>query len=70
MIPICEDMEFFKRLKKEGQVVILNEKTLTSARRWLNEGIWFTTSRNLIIALLFVLGFPPHILSRWYLMIR
>lgn len=70
LIPICEDMDFFNRLKKEGEVVILNEKASTSARRWLSEGVVFTTLRNWLIAVLFLLGFPPRILSKWYLAIR
>ena len=63
-------MDFFNRLKKGGEVVILNEKTSTSARRWLSEGVVFTTLRNWLIAGLFLLGFPPRILSKWYLAIR
>jgi rSAM/selenodomain-associated transferase 2 len=69
-LPICEDMDFFQRLRKEGEIKILDEKALTSARRWLSEGIVFTTLRNWLIASLFILGFPPKILSRWYLAIR
>ena len=59
-LPICED----------GPVVLLREKTLTSARRWRAEGVFFTTARNIAIAALFLLGFSPKILSRWYLVIR
>ncbi|MFQ5672816.1 MAG: TIGR04283 family arsenosugar biosynthesis glycosyltransferase [Nitrospinales bacterium] len=69
-IPICEDMDFFNRLKKEGKTVILEEKTTTSPRRWQAEGVLYTTLRNWLIAGLFLLGFPPRILSKWYLAIR
>lgn len=69
-IPICEDLDFFKRLKQKGPIVLLEEKALTSARRWRTEGIVFTTFRNMVIAGLFLLGFPPRILSKWYLVIR
>ena len=64
--PICEDLDFYKRLKVLGAVALLKEKALTSPRRWINEGIWFTTIRNILIATLFELGFPPRILTKWY----
>ena len=69
-IPICEDLDFYYRLRKKGSVILLKEKAHTSPRRWINEGIFFTTVRNFIIAVLFGLGFPPHILTKWYLPIR
>jgi rSAM/selenodomain-associated transferase 2 len=69
-VPICEDLDFFKRLKKAGPVILLKEKVLTSPRRWMKEGIWFTTLRNILIATLFELGFPPRILTKWYQIIR
>ncbi|NIQ02320.1 MAG: glycosyltransferase [Nitrospinaceae bacterium] len=65
-LPICEDLDFFRRLRKRGPVVVLREKMRTSARRWLAEGIAFTTARNIAIALLFLMGFSPDRLSRWY----
>ena len=68
--PICEDLDFYKRLKFLGPVVLLKEEVLTSPRRWVNEGIWFTTIRNILIATLFELGFPPRILTKWYQTIR
>lgn len=65
-IPICEDLDFYRRLKKRGPVILLKEKAHTSPRRWIREGIIFTTFRNILIAVLFRLGFPPHILTKWY----
>jgi rSAM/selenodomain-associated transferase 2 len=65
-LPICEDLDFFRRLRKKGPVVLLKEKVFTSPRRWLAEGIGFTTLRNIAIASLFLVGFPPATLSRWY----
>jgi rSAM/selenodomain-associated transferase 2 len=69
-LPICEDIDFFKRLRKLGPVILLKEKAFTSSRRWLKEGIWFTTLRNILIATLFKVGFPPRILTKWYQAIR
>ncbi len=69
-LPICEDLDFYRRLVANGPTVILEEKTFTSARRWVTEGIFFTSLRNSVIATLFLLGFPPRILSKWYLAVR
>jgi rSAM/selenodomain-associated transferase 2 len=69
-LPICEDLEFYRRLMAKGPTVILKEKTFTSARRWVTEGIFFTSMRNSVIATLFLLGFPPKTLSKWYLVVR
>ena len=68
--PICEDIDFFKRLRKLGSVTLLNEKVFTSPRRWNKEGIWFTTFRNILIAVLFKFWLPPRILTKWYQIIR
>lgn len=65
-LPICEDLDFFRRLKKKGPVLLLKEKAFTSPRRWLAEGVGFTTLRNIAIASLFLAGFSPATLSRWY----
>ena len=69
-LPICEDLEFFRRLSQQGKVILLKEKAHTSGRRWITEGILLTTLRNIIITTLFLLGFPPRILGRWYLVVR
>jgi len=69
-LPICEDLDFFRRLGRQGKVLLLEEKTHTSARRWKEEGIFYTTLRNITIGGLFLLGFPPQTLSKWYSSIR
>jgi hypothetical protein len=69
-LPICEDLDFFRKLRKTGNTLILDEEILTSARRWVNEGVLFTTLRNIAIAGLFLLGFSPKVLSRWYASVR
>ena len=38
-LPICEDLEFFRRLRQQGKGVLLKEKTHTSGRRW-NSSHW------------------------------
>ena len=69
-LPICEDLDFFRRLRRQGDVILLEEKTHTSARRWINEGTFQTTLRNITIVSLFLFGFPPNVLSKWYALTR
>jgi rSAM/selenodomain-associated transferase 2 len=45
-MPIMEDVDFVKRLRMQGQVVLLKQKVVTSARRWLANGPWRTTWTN------------------------
>ena len=65
-LPICEDLDFYRRLSTMGPVTLLKEKAFTSPRRWFAEGVGFTTLRNIAIASLFLIGFSPATLSRWY----
>ena len=69
-IPICEDIDFYRRLRKKGSVILLKEKAHTSPRRWVKEGVVFTTARNIFIAILFGIGFPPRTLTKWYQTVR
>ena len=65
-LPICEDLDFFQRLARQGKTVVLEETIATSARRWDAEGVPFTTARNIVIASLFLMGISPRLLSKWY----
>lgn len=69
-LPICEDLDFFRKMRKKGKTVILDEKARTSPRRWISEGAAYTTFRNIAIAAMFLLGFPPKTLARWYRVVR
>lgn len=65
-IPIMEDVEFIRRLKKIGKIKILKEDVLVSSRRWDKEGPLYTTLRNWILATLYLVGVSPARLYRWY----
>lgn len=69
-LQICEDLEFFRILVKNGKTVVLKEKAYTSTRRWLSGGTIFTTCRNVLIAIMFMIGFPPKTMARWYGVVR
>lgn len=66
-IPIMEDVDFMRRLKREkSRIYFLDSKVLTSARRWEKEGVFFCTLRNWIILGLYYLGVHPDKLVRFY----
>lgn len=69
-IPIMEDIEFYRRLRASGKTVFLNEKLLTSARRWEKEGIFFTTLRNWLLLIMYYLGMPTERLEKLYCHVR
>lgn len=69
-IPIMEDVDLMRRLKKVGRVVLLRDKVKTSARRWEKEGVVYTTIRNWLLICLYYMGVPPDRLYRLYKAVR
>lgn len=66
-IPLMEDVDLMRRLKKTGgRVVILPEKVQTSPRRWKKEGVFYCTARNRMLSTLYLLGVSPDRLVRYY----
>ncbi len=66
-IPIMEDVEIMKRIRKRGdKIVILHQRVHTSSRRWEKEGILRCTLRNWLLQVLYLLGVSPHRFSKLY----
>lgn len=65
-IPLMEDVEFSRRLRAAGKVVILDPPVRTSARRHAKEGAWRKTIQNGLFLLLYKLGVSAERLHRWY----
>jgi rSAM/selenodomain-associated transferase 2 len=65
-IPIMEDFEIVRRLRRHGRITTVPAPAVTSARRWLNRGIWRTTLLNNLIILAYRVGISPSRLARWY----
>jgi len=66
-IPLMEDVELMKRIRKRGdRIRILPERVLSSARRWEKEGVVFCATRNALVLALFGLGVSPHRLAGFY----
>ena len=68
--PILEDLDFIRRLNRCGETVVLPLRVTTSARRYLQRGIFHTIATNWLIWVLFFLGVSPHRLARLYRHVR
>ncbi|MBC1221260.1 TIGR04283 family arsenosugar biosynthesis glycosyltransferase [Nostoc sp. UCD121] len=65
-LPIMEDFELMRRLKPLGRIVIITTPVLTSARRWLQKGVFKTTLLNQIVIIAYLLGVSPARIRSWY----
>ena len=65
-MPIMEDFELVRRLRRRGRICILPAHAITSARRWKKRGVLKATLVNQFIIAGYYLRVPPRILARWY----
>jgi GT2 family glycosyltransferase len=70
-IPLMEDIEISRRLRREGRTVIVKPPIVSSPRRWLDEGVIYTTLRDWTIAFLYTfMNISPSCLIRYYRDVR
>ncbi len=65
-MPIMEDFELIRRLRRKGRIAIAPGRARTSSRRWRNLGLVRTTITNWSIVVGYWLGVSPARLERWY----
>jgi uncharacterized protein len=65
-MPIMEDVDLIRRLRRSGRIAIVPVPVFTSSRRWQNSGVWKTTLKNQIALVAYWLGISPTLLARWY----
>ena len=66
-LPLMEDVEFSRRLRRLGGVIVLDPPMATSPRKHLQNGSWRTTLQNMKFLILFSLGVPAKTLhARYY----
>lgn len=65
-LPIMEDFELVRRLKRQGRILILPIKAITSSRRWEKLGVLRTTLINQAMVIAYLLGADPRKLANWY----
>jgi rSAM/selenodomain-associated transferase 2 len=65
-LPIMDDFEFIRHLRRRGRVRVLSLPATTSGRRWRKLGCWRTTWINQKVVLGYYLGVAPERLAKWY----
>jgi rSAM/selenodomain-associated transferase 2 len=63
---IMEDFELMRRLQKLGSIAIIDRSVITSARRWLQQGIFKTTLINQLMILGYLIGVDLDRLVKLY----
>ena len=69
-VPIMEEMEFSRELRRLGKTTLLTPCIYISPRRWEAKGIVRTTLNNWLITLLYFFRVSPEKLSKLYHHIR
>ena len=65
--PLMEDLDLVRALRAHGRLALLREPATTSARRYLERGVWRTVAKNAVALLGFWLGVDRARLAAWYL---
>jgi len=65
-IPLMEDIELSKRLKKKSRPLFVSAKAETSGRKWQRDGIWPTILLMWRLRLAYFFGASPEILEQRY----
>jgi rSAM/selenodomain-associated transferase 2 len=65
-IPLMEDVEFTKRLKRKGAMSCLRLKVTTSARKWEQGGVLRVVLLMWALRFLYFVGVGPERMHRWY----
>jgi rSAM/selenodomain-associated transferase 2/rSAM/selenodomain-associated transferase 1 len=65
-LPVMEDYEFVRRLRRGGRILTVSLAAVTSGRRWLRFGILRTTLINAFMILGYHFGVHPERLARFY----
>ena len=65
-MPLMEDYELARRMKRAGRVALLPLAVRTSARRFRRKGVLRTALMNWFVIASYHLGVKPETLARWY----
>ena len=65
-IPMMEDVRLTMMMKKQGKVVLLKEKVITSARTFRKYGLLHNTMRILLVRLWYGVGRDPEKIYEYY----
>ena len=65
-LPVCDDVDIVRRLKRVGRLTVRREKTVTSPRRYAQAGAARQVLRNWRVLAGYFAGVSPEKLERWY----
>lgn len=65
-LPIMEDFQLIRDLKRLGKITFIPVPVITSPRRWLKKGILQTTLINQVVIIAYFLGVSPQRIRSWY----
>ncbi|MGH9317905.1 MAG: TIGR04283 family arsenosugar biosynthesis glycosyltransferase, partial [Thermoanaerobaculia bacterium] len=65
-LPVCDDVDLVRRLKRSGRLVIRPERTRTSPRRYRERGALRQVLRHWRVLAGYFAGVSPEKLERWY----
>lgn len=69
-MPLMEDVDFSKRLKRQGRTAAIRSRATTSFRRWELRGTIRTILLMWSLRFLYWIGMSPHRLQRFYTTVR
>jgi len=64
-LPVMEDYVLIRRLRRIGRIEIVPATVVTSARRWIEQGVLRTTLFNQVCIAAYWLGVSPARIARW-----
>ena len=65
-IPIMEDYDFYKRLRKQGKVILVRMPVISSARRFIRKGVLRQLLINKFVVLAYWAGVDIQTIKRFY----
>ncbi|MEK6636409.1 MAG: glycosyltransferase, partial [Planctomycetota bacterium] len=65
-IPIMEDYDFYKRLRKQGKVILIRMPVISSARRFIKKGVIRQLLINKFVVLAYWAGVDIQTIKRFY----
>jgi rSAM/selenodomain-associated transferase 2 len=65
-LPVCDDVDIVRRVKRVGRLVVLPEKSVTSPRRYRENGSLRQVLLNWLVLAGYFAGVAPEKLERWY----
>ena len=69
-LPILEDLDFIRRLRRQGPISVVKRRATTSSRRFAERGVVRTVATNWLIWSLFAAGVKPARLAGLYPLVR